>query len=771
MVGRTLRERLASAALFAVALLGVFVIAGWRLHLPRLVRVIPGAIPMQYNTALCFIALGAGTWLLVSRRHFVTVPALCGAAVACMGLAVLAQYATGVPLGVDTFLFFPWERTLSADPGRMAVTTALSFTLSGASLALLALRPRTLAVAAVANTLPLSFGLTSLLGYLFQVTYVLPFDLGSQMAVHTASCFAAYGCAMLQHAWSRSSQSEGELPAWGPAAAATAVVPVLFVAFNAVIDGGTLAGGSGRLILSAVCATVLGFAIHRLKDAKILHKGFILVSIPLVFLFAFVALAAEIKNASEDAVRWLRHSKEVIAQAQTLSSLLHEAESSMRGVALSRDPQFGEHYYRARANVPAAAERLTDLTSDNPAQAARAHRLREFAFEKLSFLEGGEQFLRDDVAGDVFIGEMKAGRGEQIASAFRNELGVFLAEEERLSQLRRAEVEGAWQRFNWLLVAGVAGAIILNLMLALLFGRSIVSRLLVLMRNAQALARGRELAQPLTGSDEIARLDHHFHEMAAALAAAGARDRQLNEQLAGRTAQLEAANGELEAFSYSVSHDLRAPLRAIDGFSRIIEEDYSGALDDEGRRLLGVVRRNTQKMGALIDNLLAFSRLGRKEMARTRIDMAGMARSVFNDISSHAETATLRVSALPPAVGDPAMLRQVFANLLSNALKFAGRNGGAAVEVGGHNSGGENTYFVSDNGVGFDMEYAGKLFGVFQRLHSNEEFEGTGVGLAIVQRIVNRHGGRVWAEAEPGAGATFYFTLPNAKGDGDERRD
>ncbi|HYG82568.1 MAG TPA: ATP-binding protein, partial [Pyrinomonadaceae bacterium] len=299
----------------------------------------------------------------------------------------------------------------------------------------------------------------------------------------------------------------------------------------------------------------------------------------------------------------------------------------------------------------------------------------------------------------------------------------------------------------------------------------IVSRLLVLTQNAQALAGGRELAHPLTGSDEIARLDRVFHEMAQALAEAAARDRRLNEQLAGRTAQLEAANAELEAFSYSVSHDLRAPLRAIDGFSRIIEEDYAAAVDDEGRRLLRVVRRNTQKMGTLIDDLLAFSRLGRKELARTPIDMREIARSAFEELGPPARAATLRVSDIPTAVGDSAMVRQVFANLLSNALKFAGKDGGAVIEVGGHDGGGENTYFVRDNGVGFDMEYADKLFGVFQRLHSNEEFEGTGVGLAIVQRIVQRHGGRVWAEGEPGAGATFYFTLPNAKGRGDERRD
>ena len=726
---------------------------------------------MQYNTALCFVALGVGTWLLVARRGFRALPALCGTAVAGMGVLVLAQYMTGVPLGVDTFLFYPWERTLSADPGRMALTTALSFTLSGASLALVALWPRALSVTAVANTIPLSLGLTSLLGYLFHVTYVLPFNLGSQMAVHTAAGFVAYGCATIQHVWSRSSQSEGELPAWGPAAAATAVVPVLFVAFSAVIEGSMVAAVVGRLLLSTVCAAVLGFAIYRLGEAKILHKGIILVSIPLVFFMAFVVLFTEIKNVSEAAEAQSRRSKEVITQALALSGALFEAQSSMRGVVITRDPGLADHFRQARQMVPATADRLSNLVSNNPGQAARALRLRELAFENLDFLNRGEQLAGGDPGSVAFINEMKSGKGEQIMDEFRHEMDSFMTEESRLDATYREQMKQAWQRFNWLLVAGGAASIILPFMLAVLFGRGIVGRLQVLMQNAQALAEGRELARPLAGSDEIARLDRIFHEMVVVLAEAAARDRRLNEQLAGHTAKLEAANRELEAFSYSVSHDLRAPLRAIDGFSRIIVEDYSEALDDEGRRLLDVVRRNTQRMGILIDDLLAFSRLGRKEMLQTRIDMGDMARSVYEDLAPPAAAAKLRVSALPPAVGDPAMVRQVFANLLSNALKFAGRNGGAVVEVGGHNGGGENTYFVRDNGVGFDMQYAGKLFGVFQRLHSNEEFEGTGVGLAIVQRIVQRHGGRVWAEGEPGAGATFYFTLPNKERDGDERRD
>jgi light-regulated signal transduction histidine kinase (bacteriophytochrome) len=232
-----------------------------------------------------------------------------------------------------------------------------------------------------------------------------------------------------------------------------------------------------------------------------------------------------------------------------------------------------------------------------------------------------------------------------------------------------------------------------------------------------------------------------------------------------RTAQLEAANKELEAFSYSVSHDLRAPLRGIDGYARILEEDYYDKLDDEGRRVLGVVRSEARRMGALIDNLLTFSRLGRQRVESTEINMTALARDVFDRLVEKAEGPPVRfdLAVLPPARGDIAMVRQVLVNLIGNAIKFTRREAAPVVEVGGTAADGTASYFVRDNGVGFDEAFKDKLFRVFQRLHSEEEFEGTGVGLALVHRIVNRHGGEVRAEGRPGGGATFHFTLPGGR--------
>ncbi|MEA2527543.1 MAG: hypothetical protein QOF73_4770 [Thermomicrobiales bacterium] len=240
---------------------------------------------------------------------------------------------------------------------------------------------------------------------------------------------------------------------------------------------------------------------------------------------------------------------------------------------------------------------------------------------------------------------------------------------------------------------------------------------------------------------------------------------ELEERVRARTAQLTAANQELEAFTYSVSHDLRAPLRGIDGFSRILVEDYGSILPDEAKRFLQIVRDGTVQMGRLVDDLLEFSRLGRQPLQTMTLLPAGIVARVLDDL--HDERAGRQVEVtvgdLPACQADPALLKQVFANLLANAFKYTRGREPARIEVGaleGDRSAREQTYFVKDNGVGFDMAYASKLFGVFQRLHRAEDYEGTGVGLALVQRIVHRHGGQIWAEAEVDRGATFWFTLP-----------
>jgi PAS domain S-box-containing protein len=222
---------------------------------------------------------------------------------------------------------------------------------------------------------------------------------------------------------------------------------------------------------------------------------------------------------------------------------------------------------------------------------------------------------------------------------------------------------------------------------------------------------------------------------------------------------------DLEAFGYTASHELRSPLVSIGGFSKILREDYADRLDEEGRKLLYTINERAGKMERLLTDLMQFSQIGAKKMSVEDLDMASLVRSAYGDLSPAAEEqhVNIDIGKLPPARGDAQMMRMVFVNLLSNALKFSSARNNAVIEIRGTKGESENIYSVKDNGVGFDMNYAGKLFRIFQRLHSEREFPGTGAGLSITKRIIEKHGGRIWAEGRPGEGATFYFTLPAAQ--------
>jgi PAS domain S-box-containing protein len=239
---------------------------------------------------------------------------------------------------------------------------------------------------------------------------------------------------------------------------------------------------------------------------------------------------------------------------------------------------------------------------------------------------------------------------------------------------------------------------------------------------------------------------------------------ELEQRVKDRTAQLEMTVKELKAFTYSISDDMRGPLRAIDGFSRVLMEEYPDKLDAEGRRLLNIIRSNARSMSELIDGLLTFSHLGKQALDQTDINMEDVAKSAFDEVqaANRERQVLIEIQTLPPAFGDRNMIRQVFYNLLSNAFKFTRPKRNPSIEIGFQSGGNQHIYYVRDNGVGFDMQYSPKLFGVFQRLHNVDDFEGAGVGLALVQRIVLRHGGRVWAEGKVNEGATFYFSLPKA---------
>jgi signal transduction histidine kinase len=440
---------------------------------------------------------------------------------------------------------------------------------------------------------------------------------------------------------------------------------------------------------------------------------------PFVLVLGFLILAVIsaisvflVVLAQSDA-RLVRHTLEVENQLSGLRALVQNAESGQRGYLLTGDPIYLDDYRNGvDAILPATAE-LKVLTADNPVQQQSLVTLEPIVLERLDKLR---DVVRHHDAGDsaATIALLRAGQGRALMQDISRIIDRMIDEERRLLELRTSKAA----RTNvFLLVVNLAG-------IALMMGLGALS-ILTVRRMAEEAWRDSEK----------------------------------------RADELQAAVRELDAFSYSVSHDLRTPLRAIDGFSRILLKQHASALGSEARDYLQSVCDNAVQMGRLVNDLLAFSRLSRKPLSKQHITTRAIVEQVLREVRQQAEGRCVDVSIghLPQIWGDPALLKQVFMNLIDNAFKYTRMRANAVIEIGSREIVNEQVFFVRDNGAGFDMQYADKLFGVFQRLHRAEDFEGTGVGLAIVQRIVQRHGGRVWAEAAVGRGATFYFTteVPN----------
>jgi signal transduction histidine kinase len=478
------------------------------------------------------------------------------------------------------------------------------------------------------------------------------------------------------------------------------------------------------------------------------RKGLLLIAAPVCFQLILLGCLAAIENAREADRRAEVRSKEILASSYRLQALMVDVETGTRGYLLTEERRFLEPSLAAFERIPIELRRLAGLAADDRERAA-VTRLERAAAVVVAYHED----LRQRVAGGRYgeaLAMTRAGRGKAVRDAFRGEMNRFLAAEESLEEARAAAAMGWSHRIVQALAVGAVATTVLTLVLVTSFGRDIAARFRVLVENTARFERGQPLHAARPGTDEIAEVDRHFHAMAAAVTK-------------GRR-ELEAANQELESFSYSVSHDLRAPLRAINGYAQMLEEDYAAVLDADGRRYLGTIRAEAHRMGALIDDLLSFSRLGRGQLRMQPVDLAVLARSVFREIEAAAPGRSMRLECgeLPLAVGDESMIRQVLVNLLTNAVKFSAPRPEIVVEIGAEAGTEVHRYWVRDHGVGFDPRYTDKLFGVFQRLHDSSEFEGTGVGLAIVQRVVERHGGRVRAEGAVNQGACFHFTLPAA---------
>jgi signal transduction histidine kinase len=414
--------------------------------------------------------------------------------------------------------------------------------------------------------------------------------------------------------------------------------------------------------------------------------------------------------------RWVAHTEEVIGELEGLSAAVSAAEAARRGFLASGETFYLDERNTALSKLQSHLQSAKMLTTDNPGQQARLQDLAGI------FAQRAPQV--DDLIVIAQTDGLAAAQHAFVAQHVQNVQHATLEANRKIDEIETVERDllisrqDADSRSSAMLMAAFT--------VLLLTGAAVLACLYLRIR--------REMQDRAMTSTALQRAN----------------------------TGLEAANRELESFSYSVSHDLRAPLRAIDGYSQMLEEDYGAHLEETGRRYIQTVRRSSQRMAALIDDLLTFSRLSRQNLIRETVDMTALARRAAAEVleGQPGPQPAVEIAEMPPVLGDPALLRQVWTNLIGNAVKYSSKSPSPAVRVRAASDGRLVHYEVQDNGVGFDMKYAGKLFGVFQRLHNLDEYPGTGVGLAIVQRIVVRHHGVVTAQGERGKGATFGFTLP-----------
>ncbi|HEV7301765.1 MAG TPA: CHASE3 domain-containing protein [Tepidisphaeraceae bacterium] len=448
-----------------------------------------------------------------------------------------------------------------------------------------------------------------------------------------------------------------------------------------------------------------------------------------------VILAFQIKGLMDTAIA-VERSDRILAQVNALEKLTLDMETGVRGYLLTGNEAFTSPFDIARSQIEAETQQLRDLLSDRPEELERLNRIvglraqwLAFAHEVLSARRGGQDYM-------TIVNSL---RGKGFMDASRVEFAEFI----KLEEARRDVLSSAAHQStrNTLLLLGAVS----------LLGGGVLAWL----ARKQFLALGNTYRQALVEAQELnATLEQRVTDRTALLEK--------------RSAQLTEANRELEAFGYSISHDLRAPMRHISGFADLVRRSAGPKMDPDDLESLTTIYDTAKNAGRMVDDLLSFSRIGRAQLRKEPVDMDALLSQVLRDLKPETNDRQIdwTIGHLPPSVGDSALLRMVLHNLVSNAVKYTGKTREARIQVGASTDGPETVYFVTDNGTGFDMKYANKLFGVFQRLHRAEEFEGTGIGLANVRRIIMRHGGRVWADAKLGEGATFSFTIPKLPSDG-----
>jgi len=485
-------------------------------------------------------------------------------------------------------------------------------------------------------------------------------------------------------------------------------------------------------------------------DRKIMG-GF---ALALALLLGIEALLYNSTAKQAETARLVARTHEVLAGIQELILRLTDAETARRGFIMTSQNRYLTHYSNAVERVSRVFSHLRTLTRDDPRQQLACAALDPLIRDRFEIYDQSIRGQVNEANPERQVTLTEA--GQKIMEEIRTLIGQMEKAEKDVRSSRQAAAEANFLETRRFALVGSAASVT---MLGLVF-------FLLIRENARRQLA--EVALQKANEELERRVSQRTAEVTEALAGyqrAEEEIKKLNEELeqrvVERTAQLEAANKELEGFSYAVAHDLRAPLRAIHSFSHILLDDYAPHLDAEAQGYLQLVSANALHVGQQIDTLLEFASLSRRALAKQTVAPTPLVQQVLDELRPTYEHRQVEIviGDLPTCQADPLLLTQVWANLLENALKFTRGRAVAHIEVGCYDRQGEQVYFVRDNGVGFEMQYVAKLFGVFQRLHRVEDYEGTGVGLALTQRIVQRHGGRIWAEAAMDQGATVYFAL------------
>lgn len=684
--------------------IALIVSAGWILRVP-VWQYFGSSAPMVLNTALC-VGLG-GAALLAVRRGSLTslrVARGLGGIITLLALLVLIENVIGTDLGVDWGGLHIWLASYAFPPGRMSPTTSFAFIAAGGALMLTFNSPVLLRVRYALAAIVVSLPILHLIGRFF---------LSGSSTVFGGSAMPWLQVPLLS--------------------ALTAICLVLF--------------GAGLLFIE----DKMGAAYPAAESDRRIY----------VFLGAAFAVLLTVATVSYGAVKelqarlnWIDHSFQVRVGIERLTEREGATHLIWSRYLASGNPEDFDRFQESVLGLQGAFEQLLQLTATNSDQHGRLAQWRPMLIDDVqAMLASAERRRRGEFPYDTDEAntESRMVAAEQFLAAMR-QVG-----DEEISSLRTRQQASQVSMANasriMIVGNGIAFAILAAAFWALLYSQQQRSRLEQRLRTAN--------------ENLEARIVQRTQDLIVANTELESLNTTLEQRVVERTS-------DLEDFSYSVSHDLRAPLRAIDGYSLILEEDHTAQLDTEGKRLIHQVRSHVQRMGTLIDDLLRLSRLGRQSLSLVHLDMNVILADVADEVLRDDQFAPgkhkpqLQQRSLPSAHGDASLLRQVWINLLSNAVKYSSRVAHPVIICDGKVEGSEIIYSISDNGSGFDMAHAGKLFGVFQRLHRYEDFPGTGVGLAIVQRIVRRHGGRVWAESAIDRGATFYFSLPRPRdADGD----